>query len=379
VPELRGNEGKYLQECVDTGWVSSVGPFVDRFERAVAERVGARHAVAVVNGTSALHLALLVAGVQPGDEVLVSDLTFIAPANAIRYAGAWPVFMDAERTAWQMDPAKLAEFLSRECESQGGKLVNRASGRRVAAVLPVHILGHTCDMDPILAAARRFGLPVIEDATECLGASYRGRAAGTLGDIGCFSFNGNKLITTGGGGMVVTDNPAWAARVKHLSTQAKADPVEYEHDEVGYNYRLTNIQAALGVAQMELLDEYVAAKRRIAAAYAEALVNVPGITPMPVPPWGGSVFWMYTALVDAGAYGRDRRGLIRGLAERSIQARPLWQPMHASPAHRGCQAYRCEASAWLHGRALSLPCSVGLADEQQKRVVDALRGLQGAK
>jgi len=183
--------------------------------------------------------------------VLVSDLTFIAPANAVRYTGAWPVFIDAERVTWQIDAQKVVDFLAKECDGRGGMLRNRKTGRRVRAILPVHVLGHTCDMDPILEVARRFGLAVIEDATECLGASYKGRPAGALGDIGCFSFNGNKLITTGGGGMVVTDNAEWAARVKHLSTQAKADPLEYEHDEVGYNYRLTNIQAALGVAQLE--------------------------------------------------------------------------------------------------------------------------------
>src|SRR5439155_7054592 len=265
VPHFRGNEWRYLKECIDTGWVSSVGAYVDRFERAVAARAGTRHAVAVVNGTSALHLALLAAGVGPDDEVLVSDLTFIAPANAVRYAGAWPVFIDAESAAWQIDVQKLADFLHKECDRRGGIVRNRATGRRVRAVLPVHVLGHTCDMDPILEIARRFELPVIEDATECLGADYKGQHAGALGDMGCFSFNGNKLITTGGGGMVVTDNAAWATHVKHLSTQAKADALEYEHDEVGYNYRLTNIQAALGVAQMEVLDEHIAAKRRIAA------------------------------------------------------------------------------------------------------------------
>src|SRR5580700_10880503 len=202
VPEIRGNEWRYVKECLDTSWVSSVGPFVDRFEQMVAQHAGTKHGVATVSGTSALHVALLVAGIKPDDEVLVSTLTFIAPVNAIRYVGAWPVFIDAEPTYWQMDPARVLEFVERDCRWSEGTLYDKHTGRRVTAVIPVHILGHPVDLDPILAVARRFGLKVIEDATEALGAAYKGRAVGCLGDIACFSFNGNKIITTGGGGMV---------------------------------------------------------------------------------------------------------------------------------------------------------------------------------
>ncbi len=372
VPEIRGREWEYLKECLDTNWVSSVGPFVDRFEREMAAYVGTRHAVAVASGTAALHVALLVAGVAPEDEVLVSTLTFIAPANAVRYCHAWPVFMDAERRYWQMDVDKVADFLDRDCLWRDGALWNRASGRRVRAILPVHILGHPVDMAPLLELAQKYGLAVVEDATEGLGARYMGQMVGHLGHIACLSFNGNKLITTGGGGMLVTDNQAWAERARYLATQAKDDPVEYVHGEMGYNYRMTSIQAALGCAQLEDIEARIAAKRAIAATYSEALSEMPGMAAMAEAPWATSVFWMYTALVDEARAGLDSRALLRRLAEAGIQTRPLWQPMHLSRAHAGCQAYRCDVATRLYRDALSLPCSVGLTPQQQQRVIAAI-------
>ena len=371
-PEIRGNEWKYVKECLDSSWVSTVGSYVERFERDVAAYADAEYAVAAVNGTSALHVSLLVAGVQPDDEVLVSTLTFIAPANAIRYAGAWPVFMDAEPAHWQMDVQKVNDFLERECQGVNGELRNRWTGRRVKAIVPVHVLGHPVDLDPLLALARRFDLRVIEDATESLGARYKGHRVGALGDIGCFSFNGNKIITTGGGGMIVTRNKEWAAKLKYLTTQAKDDPIEYVHHEIGFNYRLTNIQAAMGCAQMEVLDEYIAAKRAIAAGYDSEFAKVPGLAPMRQAAWAESICWMYTMRVDAAHYGEDSRALLRRLGELKIQARPLWQPCHMSPAHQPAQAYHCDVAEELYRTAISLPCSVGLTPEQQKRVVDAV-------
>ncbi len=273
VPELGGNEWLYVKECLDTNWVSSAGPFVDRFERMVAAFVGARFAVATASGTAALHLALLVAGIELDDEVIVSSLTFVAPVNAIRYIGAWPVFIDAEPNHWQMDSQKVADFLTTQCIWANGELRNKSTGRRVKAILPVHILGHPCDMDPIVQIARKFELVVIEDATEALGARYKSRTVGKPGDVACFSFNGNKIITTGGGGMIVTDNERWAEKAKYLSTQAKDDPIEYIHDEIGYNYRLTNIQAALGVAQMEQLDKHIAANYTMIHNYGVRINN----------------------------------------------------------------------------------------------------------
>jgi perosamine synthetase len=345
---------------------------VDRFEAELAAYVGTNFAVATSSGTSALHTALLVAGVQPGDEVLVSTLTFIAPANAIRYIGAWPVFVDADPLYWQMDPDKVVDFLEQGCRWDDGALYNKVTGRRVRAILPVHILGHACDMDPILAAAKKYDLAVIEDATETLGGTYRGRMAGHLGDIACFSFNGNKLITTGGGGMIVTDNEEWAQRAAYLTTQAKDDSIEYIHHEIGYNYRLTNIQAAMGCAQLEQLDEYLTVKRRTAGRYAEALAPVPGITIMPEAPWAASTYWLYTVLVDAQTFGIGSRDLMRALGGSGIQSRPLWQPLHRSRAHRGAFSGDCTVAEHLAQDALSLPSSVGLSDHDQTRVIQAL-------
>ncbi len=372
VPEVSGNEWRYVKECLDTGWVSSVGSYVDRFEEMVASRVGTMHAVATVNGTSALHVALQLAGVRPDDEVLVSTLTFIAPVNTIRYVGAWPVFIDAEPEHWQMDPGKVIEFLEDGCRWTDGVLYNRATGRRVSAILPVHVLGQAVDLDPIIEVAGKYNLPVIEDATEGLGATYKGRSLGSIGDIGCFSFNGNKLITTGGGGMLVTNHGEHARRAKYLTTQAKDDPIEYVHGEIGYNYRLTNVLAAIGCAQMEQLDAFIAKKRAIADRYTEAFANAPGITVMRSGSQAESTFWMYTILIDQDKFGVDSRQLMRRLNAQKIQCRPLWQPIHLSPAHAAHTNARCPVAERLADEALSLPCSVGLTILGQERVISTL-------
>jgi len=373
VPEIKGNEWLYVRECLDTNWVSSAGPFVDRFENMLARRTGAKHAVATVNGTSALHVALLAAGIEPNDEVLVSTLTFIAPANAIRYAGAWPVLVDADPETWQMDVARIRNFVEQDCNWREGRLINVRTNRQVRAILPVHILGHPVDMDGLLAIARKYNLLVIEDATESLGATYRGAPVGCLGDIGCFSFNGNKIITTGGGGMAVTGHQPWAARMRHLTTQAKDHPVEYMHSEVGFNYRLTNIQAAIGCAQMEKLDEYVAAKRSIARHYESELAGVPGISPMPEAKWAFSTYWLYTLLVDPEIYGMDSRALLEALARIGVQTRPLWQPLHLGKAHGASRALGGATAENLNRKALSLPSSVGLSTESVDRICQLIR------
>ncbi len=373
VPSLGGNEWAYVKECLDTNWVSSVGAFVDRFETELAEYVGSKHAVATVSGTAALHIALLVAGVEPDDEVLLPALTFIAPANAVRYCQAWPVFVDVEPRFWQLDIDRAARFLEDECVVREGALHNRASGRRVKAVLPVHVLGHPVDMDPLLDLARRYGLAVVEDATESLGARYKDRMVGNLGDIAVFSFNGNKLITTGGGGMIVTDNREWADRARYLTTQAKDDPIEYVHDEVGFNYRLTNVQAAMGCAQLEDIEDRLAAKRAIAEAYSEGLADVEGVTLPEEAGWASSAWWLYTVLVDRAAFGLDSRAVLRSLGDAGIQTRPLWQPLHLSSAHADSQGRRCEVAERLHRDALSLPSSVGLTPGEQQRVIEELK------
>ena len=377
VPHIVGNEWAYVKDCLDTGWVSSAGSYVDRFERDIAARVGRRFGVAAVNGTSALHTALLVAGVAENDDVLVSALTFVAPVNAIRYVGAWPVFIDAEAPHCQMDAAAVSGFLETQCELREGKLVNVRTGRRVSAIIPVHVLGHAADMDAIVTIARQYGLTVIEDASEALGTLYKGEPVGGRGDIACFSFNGNKIITCGGGGMLVTDNEDWAKRAKYLTTQAKDDPVEYHHSAIGYNYRLTNVAAAIGCAQLEQLDPYVADKRRIAANYRQGLRDVPGITPMCEPDWCTSTFWMYTIRVDHEAFGLSARQLLKSLESERIQTRPLWQPMHRTAAHRPTPAITLEVAEGLADSSLSLPCSVGLSEADQGRVIEAIRTAGG--
>jgi perosamine synthetase len=371
-PELCGREWDYVRQCLDTNCVSSIGPFVERFERQIAEYLGVTYAVATVNGTSALHAALLLAGVRPDDEVLTASLTFIAPANAIRYVGAWPVFVDAEPRYWQMDPTRVEDFIRNECRYHNGELRNKTTSRRVSAILPVHILGHPVDMDPIVSLAREYNWAVIEDATEGLGAEYKGRKVGCLGDVACLSFNGNKIITTGGGGMIVTDDAEWAARARHLTTQAKDDPVEYIHHCVGYNYRMVNVLAAMGCAQAERLDEHIAAKRRIAGRYDAAFRHMPGVTSMPAAPWASSTFWLYTILIDPDEFGMDSRAALRSLREMGIDSRPLWQPLHLSPAHAKSPPCRGPVAERLYQQGLSLPCSVGLREEQQDAVIEAI-------
>jgi len=372
-PVIAGNEWKYVKECLDTGWVSSVGTFVDRFERDVADYVGAAEGVAIVNGTAALHTALLVAGVAPGDEVLVSDLTFVAPVNAIRYCGAHPVFMDAHPDTWQMDPSKVERFLRTECRLTAEGCVNRRTGRRVKAIVPVHILGLACEIDRIVASAGDYRLAVVEDATESMGVRYNGRHVGTFGDIGTFSFNGNKIITTGGGGVLVTDNAQCAQRARYLTTQAKDDPAEYVHNEVGFNYRLTNVLAAIGVAQLEQLDGFIERKRAIASRYELALAGIEHVTPMPCPPKTISNYWLYTMLLRPGTTRAQRQAVVKSLNASGIGARPLWHPIHGLPPYRDCQAYQIEHAVRLSDRAISLPSGVGLTEEQLHRCIEGVR------
>ncbi len=371
VPHLAGNEWRYVKECLDTNWVSSAGPFIERFETAVAGYVGVPHAVATVNGTAALHVALLAAGVAPGDEVLVPALTFIATANAVAYCGAHPVFMDSEAASWGLDAAKVGDFLARECVVKDGRVVNRASGRTVRALLPVHLYGHPCDLDPLLELAQRHPLVVVEDSAEALGATYRGRRVGADGLAGCLSFNGNKIITSGGGGMLLTRDEALARRARALTTQARGSALEWVHDEIGFNYRLTNIQAALGLAQLEQIDGFIESKRRTADAYASALAGVPGVTVFRETPWARSTYWMASVLIDERRCA-DVRALIRDLNEGGVQARPLWRPLHRQPVFGGAQAYRVEVAERLYARGVSLPCSVGISAGERAAVVEAL-------
>ena len=375
VPHLAGNEWTYIKDCLDTNWVSYVGPYVERFEKELAIKVGSRCAVATSSGTAALHVALLLAGVGRDDEVVMPGLTFVAPANAIRYCGAWPTFTDIRADDWQWDVAQVKAFL-KGCGMQDGKLVNKQTGRRIAALLPVHLLGGMCDVDAVAELATHYELPIVEDAAECLGATYKGRPIAAACPVYrgplrlvITSFNGNKIITTGGGGAIFSDDSAIAGRAKHLTTTAKADKIEFFHDEVGYNYRLTNIAAALGVAQLEKLDEYVEIKRAIAGRYAAAFGDNRHIRTHREPADCRSTFWMYSIRLDRAA-----RPEIDKLNADGIMARPLWVPLHRLPVFKdSCFIYNAEQCDQLHAAGLSLPCSVGLTTKDQQRVTEFLQ------
>jgi dTDP-4-amino-4,6-dideoxygalactose transaminase len=344
-----------------------VGPFVERFEREFAAAVGSRYAVACSSGTAALHLAMRVLGVGPGDEVFVPTLTFVASANPIRYERATPVLVDVEEESLNLDPGIVADELARRA---------RLGLRQPRAIEVVHLVGHPADLAPLLDVAARHGVPVIEDASEALGATYRGgrldgRSVGSLGRVGCFSFNGNKIITTGGGGMVTTDDEALARRARHLSTQARLPGRAYDHDDVGYNYRLTNLAAALGVAQLEMLPDLLAARRAVAARYDAALAATPLLRPAPRATWADPSFWLYTARLAApDAAVRDR--VLDALAARAIDARPIWTPIHALAPYRDAPRLGGAVAEGIFAAALSLPSSSSLAPTDQDRVVEAL-------
>jgi dTDP-4-amino-4,6-dideoxygalactose transaminase len=367
-PHLAGNALRYLEECVATNFVSSVGPFVERFEREFASYVGARHAVACASGTAAIHVALRLCGVGPGDEVLVPTLTFVASANPVLYECATPLFVDAERATWNGDPSLIVEELDRR---------SRSGRRQPKVVEVVHLLGHPCDLAPVAAACERHGVALVEDAAEALGARYAsgplaGRHVGTIGLLGCFSFNGNKIITCGGGGMITTGDDRLARRARHLTTQARLPGPSYRHDEVGYNYRLTNLAAALGVAQLEQLPRFLECKRRIAARYDGAIAGRSGLTAHGSAPWAEPSRWMYSLLVDEPVFGRSRNRLVADLAAAGIESRPIWSPLHAMPMYHDAPRLGGAVADRLSAQGLSLPCSVNLAPEAQTRVLDAL-------
>ncbi len=377
VPRFGGNEWKYLKECLDTGWVSSAGPYVQRFEEKISGCLGELHAVATVNGTASLHIALLVCGVKAGDEVLVPTLTFIAPVNTVKYVGAQPVFMDCDNYL-NINPEKVKDFCERECMVRDDLLVNKTTGAAVKAIIVVHIFGHPVDLDPIQELASKYRFRIIEDATESLGSFYKegpnaGKKTGAVGDVGCYSFNGNKIITTGGGGMIVTSDESMARRARYLTTQAKDDELHFLHSEVGYNYRLTNLQSALGCAQLEQLDDYVRIKRKNFSLYCNELEGVRGLRLLSEPPYGSSNYWYYTLVIDEKQYGKDALTLLQHLADRKIQTRPLWELNHRQKPYQRCQSYHIEKAADFYGKCLSLPCSVSLTPEEISRVCEAIR------
>ena len=356
VPDLRGNESAYLERCLTQNWVSAAGPEVRVLEERMAALCDVRHAVATVNGTAALQLALIVAGVRPGDCVVVPDFTFAATANAVIHAGAQPLFADVTHDTWTLDPDCLAVAIDRH-------------GEKIRAVVPVHALGHPADMMPIVDLARKHGIPVIEDAAGAIGARYRGSSVGGLGDAAIFSFNGNKTVTAGGGGIIVTDREDWADRAHSLSTQAR-EGVAYRHTEVGFNYRMPNLNAALALAQLDRLDEMAAAKRSIAARYDAALAGHGYLRPMPRAPWADSACWLYSVeCADA-----DRAlSLVYHLRVEGIESRVAWLSLSEQKPYAGADTVLNGVSESISGRIVSLPCSSSLAPIDQDRVIAALR------
>jgi perosamine synthetase len=371
---MAGNEWKYIKECIDTGWISSAGKFVDAFADKFTTYLGGPRAVPVVNGTAALHVSLIALGLKPDEEVLIPTLTFVATANVVVYCNAHPVFMDVEGGTLGLDPQKVESFLAQECGWKDGCLTNRTTGRRVSGIIPVHLYGHPANMSPILNLADKYGLFVLEDATEALGSRYRGRPAGTLGQIGAFSFNGNKLITTGGGGMVVTEDAQLADRIEHLTTQAKASGSEYYHTEIGYNYRLTNIQAAMGLAQLEKVDEFVSRRRAIAHYYQKQLRDVAGITVGTAAEWAWSNYWLSWIMVEK-EYGKPKDELLGMLNDRDIEARAFFVPLHMLPPYRSYQSYQIENALNAYEKGINLPSHTSLKEGDLGIVVDTIKGL----
>lgn len=361
-PHMDGRERVLVDDAFDSNWISPLGPHVDGFEREFRESVNAPHALALASGTAALHLALIHLGVGRGDTVFVSDLTFAASVNPVRYLGAEPVFIDCERTSWNMDPELLREALDEAARA----------GRLPRAVIVVHLYGQSADMDPILAACARYGVPVLEDAAEALGATYHGRAPGTLGLAGVFSFNGNKIITTAGGGMLVSGDGALVERARKLSAQARDAAPHYEHSEIGYNYRLSNVLAAIGRAQLAVLEERVQARRANFDAYRQALGGLPGVEFQPEAPWGRHTRWLTCLEVDAAELGATPEAVRLELESRNIEARPLWKPMHLQPVFRHHRFTGGGVGAGLFERGLCLPSGSSLTREQQDRVVAAV-------
>ena len=368
-PVLGGRELEYVSRCLATRWISANGEFVWEMERVLAAYLGVKHVVACNSGTSAIHISLMLSGVQPGDEVIVPTVTFIAPVNAVRYVDAWPVFVDCDEYC-NIDVEAVTRFLSEECDLRDGVAINRASGRRVAAIVPVHVFGTSVDMDPILDLAAAYGLAVVEDASEALGSTYKGRLCGSLAPIGCLSFNGNKIVTTGGGGAIMTDDDDIARQARYLTTQAKEDGVEYIHHSVGYNYRMNNVLAAIGLAQLENLDERIAIKRSNFTRYEQAL-GADRLVQQPR--WSESNRWFYALLCDGAA---TKQRLLAACVAADIQVRPLWYPNHLQKPYRDMQSYRITNAPTLYDRLLNLPCSLSLTPEQIAQVVSLVQSVE---
>ncbi len=362
-PHMSGLEWQFIQKAFESGWVAPLGPQVDAFEREFADYVGVKHALALSSGTAAIHLALIHLDVGRGDEVFVSTLTFAASANPVVYQGAKPVFIDSEPHSWNMDPDLLAEALKHKARQ----------GKLPKAVIVVHLYGQAANLDTILDICNRYGVPLIEDAAEALGATYRDCSPGTLGWAGIFSFNGNKIITTSGGGMLVSDDAELIAHARKLATQAREPAPHYEHREIGYNYRLSNILAAIGRGQLRVLDERVRRKREIFEHYHRALGDLPGLEFMPEAPWGRANRWLTVITIDPHQFGATREDVRLALEAENIEARPIWKPMHLQPVYRDAEVWGGAVAEGLFQCGLCLPSGSSLTSEEQQRVIQIIR------
>jgi aminotransferase in exopolysaccharide biosynthesis len=368
LPNMAGNEWKYVKDCLDTGWISSVGSYVTQFEQMVADFAGAKYGVAAVNGTAALHISLLLSGVKQDDYVILPNLTFVASANSIKYLGAEPLLIDADPKLWQMDLDLLEEFLENETDEKDGHLFYIKDGRRIGAIMPVHILGNMCDMDRFLSIVKKYPLPIVEDSTEALGTTYKGVSAGKFSPLACFSFNGNKIISTGGGGVIVTDNEGLAKHAKHLTTTAKASADEYYHDEVGYNYRLVNVLAAIGVAQMELLPSFIKRKKECVTFYKKELTGVGDIRFQQELPEVNTNGWLFTIQTD------KQQQLLDHLNKNKILSRRFWMPMNKLPMYKDCvYMQQKDNSDYIYNTCLSIPSSTNITDEDLEIVVREIK------
>jgi perosamine synthetase len=359
-PRFVANESRYVQECISTGWVSSVGKFVDRFERDLAVATGSRHAVVVANGTAALHVALVLAGVKSGDEVIVPALSFVATANAASHCGAVPHFADSDEHNLGLDPVALREYLRSATERSAGGWRNKATGRRLAAIVPMHAFGHPADIDGLLALCADFGVPLVEDAAESLGSLYHGRHTGTFGLCGALSFNGNKIVTTGGGGALLIQDDALARHAKHITTTAKLPHRwEFSHDEVAWNFRMPNLNAALGCAQLERLDEFIRAKRVLAQRYQHAFAGEPRLQVVAEPADCRSIYWLVALkLRDASMELRNR--LLTLANDEGIMVRPVWRLLNSLPMYRDCPSAPLPVAKRLESAILNVPSSPAL-------------------
>lgn len=364
-PHMSGEEQTFVADAFASNWIAPLGPHVDAFQSEFAKAVGTPHALALSSGTAALHLALQLLGVTQEDEVLVSTLTFAASVNPIRYLGATPVFIDSDRASWNMDPALLAEALEKRAKR----------GRMPKAVVLVHLYGQCADIDPIVAICNDYGIALIEDAAEALGASYKGRSPGTFGKAGIFSFNGNKIITTAGGGMLISPDASLIGHALKLATQARDPAPHYEHSEIGYNYRMANVLAAIGRAQLRVLENRVERRRRNFEFYADQLSDLPGIALMPEAPWGRHSRWLTTLTISPGEFGADREGVRLRLEEQNIEARPVWKPMHLQPVFQHYPAIGGDVAESLFRDGLCLPSGSNLSESDLGRICDVIRGV----